>query len=142
APFPWQLTSLAQLGSAVENLFLAGLIAGAAACGWRTRWREGWSAAFVAIVAAAGLTVFAVVEGNLGTAYRHKMQFLPYFLILLALAWSRGGVRGHRPSAPEVEYDQAMGRDRPPTRVLHALTTGTLGGTELMTLRLMAGLDQ
>jgi hypothetical protein len=109
APFPWQITNVAQLASAVENLLVAGLLAAAAACAWRTRWREGWSAAFVAIVAAAGLVSFAVVEGNLGTAYRHKMQFLPYLLILLPLAWSRAGGRGHRSWAPAIGPASGVG---------------------------------
>jgi Dolichyl-phosphate-mannose-protein mannosyltransferase len=93
APFPTAATNPAQLGSALENLGLSAIIGGTLLRAWRFRWRDGWATAFISLVLLLGLAVFAVVDANLGTAFRHKIQFLPFLLILLALAWRRSGAR-------------------------------------------------
>jgi hypothetical protein len=97
APFPWQATNLAQAATAVENLVFDALVFIAL-----TRWP--WVAVTpkgptlaVALFVAVGVVAFGVVEGNLGTAFRHKMQFLPLMLALLSPAWPVGRSATMRP---------------------------------------------
>ena len=87
APFPWQITNAVQLASSIENFALYFLTA--LAC-----FRFSFLCAlvrkeilFVGLFLVCGVVASGVVEGNVGTAYRHKMQFLPYLLVLLSPAW-------------------------------------------------------
>jgi len=103
APFPWAAENAAQLGSALENSLLCLLVAAGL-----PRARNVWllvrerAGAFVGLVALLGVGFLALVEGNLGTAYRHKVQFLPLLLILAGAGWPvvAGGAR--RSVAPPV----------------------------------------
>jgi hypothetical protein len=104
APFPWQATNLAQAATALENLVFDALFFIAL-----TRWP--WVAATpqgptwaVALFAAVGVVAFGIVEGNLGTAFRHKMQFLPLLLALLSPAWPVG-----RPATARPRVDMTWG---------------------------------
>ncbi len=86
APFPWQLSSKLQMITAPETLvwyilfffFLRGLYL-LIVSGFFTR------IAPVLLPLVAIITTYALVEGNVGTAYRHKAQTLPLFFIIIAV---------------------------------------------------------
>jgi hypothetical protein len=101
APFPWAAENAAQLASALENSLLCLLGAAAlprAGAVWRL-WRTP-AGAYVGLVVLLGVAFMALVEGNLGTAYRHKASLLPFLLVLAGAGWPvvAGGAR--RPAAP------------------------------------------
>ena len=82
APFPWDTTGPVQAAAAIENVVLYVVTAVAvlmpgflAVLGTR-------SGVFVGLVILLVIGPLAIVEGNIGTAYRHKMQILPYLLML------------------------------------------------------------
>jgi len=82
APYPWHLANPVQAMASLENLLvIVCLILGAAGAVRLRRARApglGFLLCFV-----AGLALFGgVIEGNVGTGYRHKMQIIPYFVVL------------------------------------------------------------
>lgn len=86
APFPWQAESAFQLAAVVENLILYLVVA--LGCVRLLALRAVTRGAlWLWVFLLLGIPLFAVVEGNVGTAFRHKMQFLPYLLMLLSAAW-------------------------------------------------------
>jgi 4-amino-4-deoxy-L-arabinose transferase-like glycosyltransferase len=97
-PFPWEARGALDGLAAAENLLLYAAVALACIRPWTLgvlRRRE--------VVPLVGFTVlgiaaFGAIEGNLGTAYRHKMQFLPFVLLLLAPAWPVLGNGGSHPA--------------------------------------------
>jgi 4-amino-4-deoxy-L-arabinose transferase-like glycosyltransferase len=87
APFPWQLSSLRQILTLPEMLLfyamVPSLIGGVRAC-----FREGVMRSLPVLLPALLVTLcYALVEGNVGTAYRHKSQILGLFLLLAARGW-------------------------------------------------------
>lgn len=102
APFPWAADTPAQLASAVENSLLYLLVVLAL-----PRIRGVWSVlrqptgAFVGLLVLLFIGFLAIIEGNLGTAYRHKVQFLPCLLLLVAAGWPVCGA-GWRFTSPSL----------------------------------------
>lgn len=97
APFPWQATRLRDFAAmpetlawyAVQVLVVVALVYG------RTRWRE----FFLPVVYAGGLIlVFSVIEGNVGTIYRHRAMLFPAAFPLAAMGglWLWSSWQGHR----------------------------------------------
>jgi hypothetical protein len=109
APLPWHARNVPQLGAALENLMLLAMIvlAGARLSQFRTL---AWNTAlFTAAFGALGILAFGLVEGNAGTAFRHKMQFLPALLIVLAAAWPAA----RREALPDAMRRSTRGQRQP-----------------------------
>lgn len=88
-PFPWEATNDIDLAMArAENALWFALYALAIAGAWwhRRRWRE---LAFPIACGAGVLAVAALVQGNLGTAFRHRAQVLWILALLAGLALER-----------------------------------------------------
>jgi len=84
APFPWAMTSALQLSALPEVLLWYALIPFTvmgfrAVMGSRSR-----QSLVVISVLMVILMTYALVEGNFGTAYRHRAQVLPLFFIFTA----------------------------------------------------------
>lgn len=79
APFPWAIESPLQMAALPETLLWYPLF-GMALIGMRRALREarGWIPFAVLVVLAS---TYALVEGNFGTAYRHRAQFMPLFFL-------------------------------------------------------------
>lgn len=83
APWPWLSERRQDLLTVPEMLLWYALLAGAAMTAWRMR-RE-WRTILVPGIFAAGLLfVFAMVEGNWGTLYRHRSMVIPTVIVLAA----------------------------------------------------------
>jgi hypothetical protein len=87
APFPWALATTLQTAAAPETLlwypvFLLALL------GMR---RSVFSGRHLVVIPVSVLLVvtssYALVEGNFGTAYRHRAQIMPLFFIFSAVGW-------------------------------------------------------
>ena len=86
----------------------------------RSRWRE----FFLPIVFAGGLVfVFSIIESNVGTIYRHRVDALPAAFPLAAMGalWLWSWWR-NRQTAPRSEVEVATATARP------AVTSGSLRG--------------
>ena len=89
APFPWDITTALQAAAMPETLlwyplFLCALL------GLRIAVRSRASGAFVPVsVLVVVVSSYALVEGNFGTAYRHRAQIMPLFFIFsgVGLSW-------------------------------------------------------
>lgn len=96
APFPWQTISVVHAAAVLENVGLYALI-----CLALVRWRRlvrvsrQGEVRFLWLLIVVSLAAYGVIEGNVGTAYRHKMQIVPWLLLVISSTW-RGGVRGGR----------------------------------------------
>lgn len=101
APFPWKATRPRDLAVVPETLAWYGLqvLAVVALLVYgRSRWRE----FFLPVVFTGGLVlVFSVIEGNVGTIYRHRSMLLPGAFSLAAIGglwvWSWWQNRRTRP---------------------------------------------
>jgi hypothetical protein len=85
APFPWKAVRPRDLAVVPETLAWYGLqvlsITALVAYG-RSRWRD----LFLPVVFAGGLVlVFSIIEGNVGTIYRHRSMLLPAVFPLAAM---------------------------------------------------------
>jgi hypothetical protein len=81
APFPWQLVSFRQILTFPEVLLFYYLVP-AMVGGVRRMLRENIGASLPVLLPALLVTIaYALVEGNVGTAYRHKGQILGLFLM-------------------------------------------------------------
>jgi hypothetical protein len=85
APFPWKAARVRDLAVVPETLVWYGLqvlsIVALVVYG-RARWRE----FFLPVVFAGGLVfVFSVIEGNVGTIYRHRVMLFPSAFPLAAM---------------------------------------------------------
>jgi hypothetical protein len=106
APFPWKATRPRDLAVVPESLVWYGveaLVVLALVVYGRSRWRE----LFMPVVFAGGLVlVFAAIEGNVGTIYRHRSMLMPSAFTLAALgglwlwSWSRARRAEHASAAP------------------------------------------
>jgi 4-amino-4-deoxy-L-arabinose transferase-like glycosyltransferase len=75
-PFPWQARSRRELAVVPESLVWYGVqvLVVAAIIGWR---KERWRELSLPLAYGAGLTfVFSLIEGNVGTIYRHRAMLL------------------------------------------------------------------
>lgn len=85
APFPWKAGKLREIATIPETLVWYGIqvlsVVALVAYG-RSRWRE----LFLPVVFVGGLVlVFSVIEGNVGTIYRHRSMLLPAAFTLAAM---------------------------------------------------------
>jgi len=103
APFPWRAVRARDLLLVPETLswyaIEALVVVGLAAFG-RSRWRE----VFLPVVFSSGLVfVFSVIEGNVGTIYRHRVMLFPGAFPIAAMGalwlWSAWQSRRGRVSA-------------------------------------------
>lgn len=84
SPFPWQITSLLKILSVPEMIFIYCLIPSIVrglSYAIRQRFRE----ALQILMLTALLTIsYALIEGNVGTLYRHRAQAIGFYLIFAA----------------------------------------------------------
>ena len=91
APFPWAIDTTLQAAAMPETLlwyplFLLSLL------GFRISVRNRLTAALVPVsVLLVVVSSYALVEGNFGTAYRHRAQIMPLFFVFsgVGLSWIR-----------------------------------------------------
>lgn len=84
APFPWAIGSTLQLFTLPEVLVWYALIPFTAFGLWVAPKHGRGSALVVVAVLAVVVTSYALVEGNIGTAYRHRAQVMPLFFLFTA----------------------------------------------------------
>lgn len=90
APFPWQIDRRADLVVVPEMLVWYVALAGAVAALWRRR--KSWRRLFAVAAFAMGmLLLLALVEGNVGTLYRHRAMSVPWILLLSSPALAQLG---------------------------------------------------
>ena len=89
APFPWSISGVRQVLTLPETLFWYWLILKCLR-GIPSLSRKS-PATFLMIVIQLSVLVlpYSLVSANAGTAYRHRAQVLPYFMILAAEGWAR-----------------------------------------------------
>ena len=89
APFPWAIDSVLQLFTLPEVLVWYALVPFTVLGFWLAP-KRGDVRIHVAIAVLAVVVVsYALVEGNVGTAYRHRAQVMPLFFIFTAAGLSR-----------------------------------------------------
>jgi hypothetical protein len=123
APFPWAGTRFRDLAVLPEALgwYAVQLLTIVAFVAYgRSRWRE----FFLPVVFAGGLVfVFSIIEGNVGTIYRHRVMLFPAAFPLAAMGalwlwtWWR-----NRQTAPGSEVEVASAAPRT------AVASGSLRG--------------
>lgn len=88
APFPWSVDSFLQLMTVPESVLWYLLVPFAV---WGAilalRHRPGATTVVLSVAVAATIS-YALVEGNVGTAYRHRAQVLPLAFVLCAVGLS------------------------------------------------------
>ncbi len=85
APFPWMLGSIRQVLAVPETLFFYSLLPPMFR-GMRFLLKHRLSVSLMVFLLTAGMTFgYALGEGNAGTAYRHRAQMLPFFLLFAAV---------------------------------------------------------
>jgi hypothetical protein len=117
APFPWRIESALQAAAMPEAmrwypLFIFSLVG----VRWVTK-QKGGDWLIPACILLVVVTMCALVEGNFGTAYRHRAQIMPLFFVFASVGTARFvqwfkalGSRGKRPKA------RFAGPRRPPGR--------------------------
>jgi hypothetical protein len=130
APFPWRVETALQ-ATAVPEAFLWYLLLPITAWGIGYAVRRGNSPALVALgIAAVVVTCYALVEGNFGTAFRHRAQIVPVLFVFTATGlvllrqrwearrrssrqrWQSLAVRPVLPRSPRPPVDSAIGDSR------------------------------
>jgi hypothetical protein len=104
APFPWAARGILQLLTVPEMLVWYALM-WKIARGVRSSFAKNFSTAWVVTAFILVLVIgYGVLSGNAGTAYRHRAQVLPLFLVFAAagLAKSRGPEKGNARIAESV----------------------------------------
>jgi len=94
APFPWDINTTLQAAAMPETLlwyplFLLSLL------GFRISVRTRGTAALVPLaVLLVVVSSYALVEGNFGTAYRHRAQIMPLFFVFsgVGVTWIKARV--------------------------------------------------
>ena len=81
APFPWAVTSTLQLFTLPEVLLWYSLVPFVILGFKQSAARETRPALLALGVLLVTVTTYALVEGNFGTAYRHRAQMMPLFFI-------------------------------------------------------------
>jgi hypothetical protein len=85
APFPWSVSNLRQTLTVPEMLFFYVLLPSILS-GLGVLVRRQLASSLMVILITAGLTFgYALGEANAGTAYRHRAQVLPFYLIFAAV---------------------------------------------------------
>lgn len=101
APFPWRLESWRQLLAMPETLAWYGVLAAALIHGWRSARSDFKTSALLIFVTASIVVAYALVEGNEGTAYRHRAHVLLLAFVFAAGYWAERRRRSpHRTSHP------------------------------------------
>jgi hypothetical protein len=135
APFPWAGTRLRDLAVlpealawyAVQVLSVITLVVYG-----RSRWRE----LFLPVVFIGGLVfVFSIIEGNVGTIYRHRVMLFPAAFPLAAMGalwvWSRWRSRGTAPgTVPSPTPDAGSARGSAP-ELMSVSSRRAVGGAGL-----------
>jgi hypothetical protein len=99
APFPWMIGSVRQVLAVPETLFFYWLIPWMIR-GIRDMIRHHLGSSMMVLLVTAGLTLgYALGEGNVGTAYRHRAQILCFFLIFAAVGLDQRKKRDHQDAA-------------------------------------------
>lgn len=89
APFPWAVSSLLQLLTLPEVLLWYALVP-FTLVGLRRAWSDAPREILIPIgILAVVLSTYALVEGNIGTAYRHRAQIMPLLFLFTAGGISR-----------------------------------------------------
>ncbi len=89
APFPWQIEGTLQMLTIPETIAWYGLSFWVFR-GMPAALRRSKSEAWLVLGMAVAMTIsYALVSGNVGTAYRHRAQVLPMFFALAAVGLSR-----------------------------------------------------
>ena len=84
APFPWEVRNLVQATTVPEMLFFYSLLP-AMFLGIRSLLRDRLRDSLMLMLMTGALTFgYALAQSNVGTAYRHRAQVLPFFLVLAA----------------------------------------------------------
>lgn len=100
APFPWAIDSVLQLFTLPEVLLWYALIPFTLLGFWLAPKRARAQIFVVVAVLLVAVTSYALVEGNIGTAYRHRAQVMPLFFIFTAVGivrlWERWTDRRRR----------------------------------------------
>jgi hypothetical protein len=85
APFPWMIGSIRQVLAMPETLFFYSLVPSIVR-GIRHLLAHRLAESLMVILLAGGMTFgYALGEGNAGTAYRHRAQMLPCYLLFAAV---------------------------------------------------------
>ncbi len=87
-PFPWAVTGTLSILTIPEVLLWYWLLSKTWP-GVRSLRREHPGALWVLVGVVVGVSVFyALISGNVGTAYRHRAQILPLFLTIAGIGWA------------------------------------------------------
>lgn len=85
APFPWSVTSVLQQVTLPESLAWYVLVLCIFRGGWLALRHDPRAYTVLVSVLATVTFSYALIEGNVGTAYRHRAQVLPLFFVLAAV---------------------------------------------------------
>jgi hypothetical protein len=112
APFPWAIESVLQLATLPEVLLWYALVP-FTVLGLRDLRHRQYSAGLLLVgVLAIVVSSYALVEGNFGTAYRHRSQVLPLFFVFagrgLASWWERRRERARQRAERAAEAQAAL----------------------------------
>lgn len=89
APFPWAISSPLQMAALPETLLWYALIP-VTLLGLTTVWRERRPGALPLLsVLLVIISAYSLVEGNVGTAYRHRAQVMPLVFFFTAVGLER-----------------------------------------------------
>lgn len=104
APFPWTVDfSVLRQALALPETIIWYFLVPKAFTGIRESFRKGISQANVILYFFICLLIpYAMVEGNVGTAYRHRSQIVALILIYAAFGYVRGKARKGEPLSVEV----------------------------------------
>jgi len=107
APFPWTVDSVLQLLTLPEVLVWYGLVPFTLVGLWMAPRLGGVRIYLAVAVLAVVVTSYALVEGNVGTAYRHRAQVMPLFFIFTAAGMARFWKRWRRRKERRAERRRA-----------------------------------
>jgi hypothetical protein len=100
SPFPWNVTRARQLLAVPESLVWMYLLF----LGIKGMWtgaKESFSRVagpiFIAIIIT---TAYSLIEGNIGTALRHRAQTMLLFFVFSGAEWARRSARARQPALP------------------------------------------
>lgn len=96
APFPWRIQSWRQIMALPETLAWYAVLGAAVAQAWYSTRTDLRTAASLIFVACSIVVAYALVEGNEGTAYRHRAHVLLLAFVLAAGYWTRRAARSTR----------------------------------------------